>query len=177
MLTMYAVILSILLVMEIIAGILVVVFRNDIQENLDKSMNETVKTLYWREENVGDTDAWDYTQKTLKCCGATVGPADWQNSYYSNTTKNVVPDSCCVLEDVKAKSLEPVNRTACHLAATDLNDAFIHTKGCSPALTEWIDDHSAILIGVAFGVAVLQMVAIIFACCTKSSLKSQYETI
>ncbi|ELU01470.1 hypothetical protein CAPTEDRAFT_222851 [Capitella teleta] len=180
MLTMYACVLSVLLILEIIAGILAIVFRNDIQRNLEKSMNDTVNSYYGDPDHAGDTEAWDFTQKSLKCCGSKGGPADWENSAWKalNPNKNV-PDTCCVLVDINAKVPTPVNVTMCNLAAKESNPSneFLHSEGCSDALSDWIDSHSAILIGVAFGVACLQMFAIIFACCTKSSLKSQYEYI
>jgi len=191
MLMTYATILTILLIMQITAGILGAVFRNQILEELEASMNKTVTVFYGDDTKSAETEAYDFMQKTFKCCGVNDGPTDWVNTFwanqiaFSNTTfKQVVPDSCCLLSDFDATI--PVDRVKCnHYASGGVNstndetaDQFVHMSGCRESLVDWIKSHAAILIGVVFGIAVIQLLGIIFACCIKNGLrKSDYQYV
>jgi len=190
MLMTYAVIVGLILVIQIIAGILCAVFKDEIVNELSSSMNETVKVKYGQDGYEDTTDAFDYMQRSFKCCGATVGPDDYQdsawilhNETYDNNTTIPVPLTCCTLYNPYDYDEEPnpVNATLCYNYAQNLtaSDAYLYvnTEGCQPQLHDWIVNHSGILLGVAFGLAIVQLFGICFACMVAKGVRSEYEYV
>lgn len=181
MLITYAVVLGILLILEVTAGILGVVYRNKIMDTLDSSMNKTVHEFYGQNGHEGSTTAWDFTQVEFKCCGATVGPSDWTTSLWATNHTDPVPLTCCVLLNSNSKSPKPVDKDRCMAAAKNPNMAnatdYIHTEGCKEGLKTWVRSHSAVLIGIAFAVAAIQIIAMAVACCLRNAVKSGYEYV
>merc|ERR1712018_23508 len=84
MLLTYAVIITILFVIQVIAGICGVVFKDKILDVLGSSMNETVISRYGQTNMDETTQSWDYMQRSFKCCGAE-GIKDWQSSEWAKT--------------------------------------------------------------------------------------------
>lgn len=138
---------------ELAAGIYVAVFKNDIDGKLNKGLVDSIKNNYFGE--MGPT--WDIIQKELKCCGGN-SYLDYENSTWAKnqTHGEKVPLSCCVLVNDK-----PKNETLCQLAI----DNYVNLKGCREALTDWVNSHSAILIGVGCGIAALEIIGLICAIC------------
>jgi len=93
--------------------------------------------------------AMDKVQEQFKCCGYsdTNGDKDY------NVT---VPDSCY--------SGKGANKT-------------LNTEGCVKGLEKFLKDHLLIVGGVGIGVAFIQLIGIIFACCMMRSIKKEYEVM
>jgi len=188
MLTTYAVIVGIILGIQLLAGILGAVFKDKIIAELNTSMNTTVYEKYGQVGFNETSDSWDYMQRLFGCCGALEGPTEWKDSrWYADQGENsthVVPVTCCTLTnpDKFDEAAVPVNETLCYLAVTnssavtDVND-YVHTQACEPRLEAWVVDHASILIGIAFGLAVVQLMGIIFACCVAKGVRQQYEYV
>ncbi|CAL1533717.1 unnamed protein product [Lymnaea stagnalis] len=138
---------------ELAAGIYVAVFKNDIDGKLNKGLVDSIKKNYFGE--MGPT--WDIIQKELKCCGGN-SYLDYENSTWARNQTNVtkVPLSCCVLEKEK-----PINETLCQ----QTKENYFYSKGCREALLDWVNSHSAILIGVGCGIAALEIIGLICAIC------------
>lgn len=173
MLITYATVLGLLLVLEVTAGILAAVFRNDIMDTLDKSMNKTVFEYYGEPDHTASTTAWDFTQVKFTCCGATVGPSDWANSNWRKNSSDPFPLTCCELINDDSKNPQPRDKQKC----MNSESGFINSQGCKKGLESWIRSHAGILIGVAFAVAAIQIIAMVFACCLKKSIKAGYEYV
>lgn len=179
MLQTYAVILAMLVILQVAAGIAGIVFRNRISEEIGGSMNKTVQELYRFNGTDETTLAFDLTQKEFKCCGSE-GFADWQTSSWRKSSgQQPVPLSCCVLLDVP--EIVALNATACFAAANNpgLPDAasYLNIQGCQPALKDWVNQHAGILIGIAIGLAVVQIFAMAMACCLRERVKSEYQYV
>ncbi|XP_055701255.1 23 kDa integral membrane protein-like isoform X2 [Phlebotomus papatasi] len=84
-------------------------------------------------------------QSQLECCGL-AGPQDWGTD---------VPPSCC----------------APGTANCNIINAF--QVGCTSALEDWVDMSKHIIAWVALGVAVIQLVALIFACCLGNHIRNE----
>lgn len=174
MLMMYTFIVGFILLLQIVAGILAAVFRDKVEAGMEKSMNETVMSKYGQIDQEGLTESWDYMQKEFKCCGATDGPKDWENSLWKSSLKNdtvKVPESCC-----KTDNLKMCWDVAYNTSIPERSD-FIYTNGCKEELLDWIKNHAGIIIGVAFGLAVFQVLVIIMACCLRKAITNQYEYV
>uniref|UniRef100_A0A6B2EH14 Tetraspanin n=1 Tax=Phlebotomus kandelakii TaxID=1109342 RepID=A0A6B2EH14_9DIPT len=86
----------------------------------------------------------DTVQSQLECCGVN-GPGDWVTA---------IPSSCC----------------APGVTNCGYDNAF--RTGCNAALADWVDISKHIIAWVALGVAVIQLVALIFACCLGNHIRN-----
>ncbi|XP_061429947.1 tetraspanin-33-like isoform X2 [Lethenteron reissneri] len=141
------------------------------------------------QEYRGDHDlqnAIDYMQREFLCCGA-LSRMDWNRSrYFQCSADNPspercgVPYSCCV--PIQG---EVVMNTMCGYGAQLLPDgsgggdggggiggggsgvvarAPVFTEGCLGRVERWVDSNLLLLLGLAFGLAVLQLIGISLAC-------------
>jgi len=120
---------------------------------------------------------------------AVVQLMDHQSGPIAPGTRNgnkshVVPLTCCVLTNQNKfnENPLPVNETLCYLAVSDSSAVenvhdYVYTEGCEPQLRDWIVSNAEILIGVAFGLAVIQLFGIVFACCVLKGTRSEYEYV
>jgi len=189
-LTIYAVIVGFLFGVQLLAGIMGAVFKDQLLDVLGESMNTTVHDLYGQEGYTEGSQSWDYMQRLFKCCGAIEGPSEWKSSqWYSHqvpvngSEPNPVPLTCCVLtNDLKfEEDPQPLNTTLCYEAATSGSlsnpQDYIHTQACKPRLEDWIKSNTSLIIGVAFGLAFVELFGILFACCIIKGVRSQYEYV
>merc|ERR1712168_1531534 len=95
MLVSYASIVSVILILQIAAGIVVLVYKDQITKKLKLSMYKSLKYKYGF-KNDALTKAFDFLQRYLNCCGVE-SPTDWAESNWFKKTKQIVPLSCCVL--------------------------------------------------------------------------------
>ncbi|KAI8783739.1 tetraspanin-18-like [Biomphalaria glabrata] len=150
---------------ELAAGIYVAVFKNDIDSKLKTGLVDSIKKNY-----EGDMQTtWDLVQKELKCCGGD-SYLDYQNSTWSHKQSSDVkiPESCCELVNGVDR-----NKTLCMEATA----GYFYTKGCREALLDWVNSHSAILIGVGCGIAGLEIIGLICAICFCRHIdKDKYES-
>ncbi|XP_028393255.1 CD63 antigen-like [Dendronephthya gigantea] len=151
MLTIFVVLLVILLVIEIAAAITAYVYKDKMKGYLEDGFNDAL-------DNYNNSDyrkALDTVQKDFDCCGGTDGPASY-------TSRNItIPSSCCA----KLK-----NGTSC-------NEHNAYKKGCVDKLFDYLEHHLAIVGGLAVGVAVIQVIGIIFACVVRRDVKEGYNYV
>lgn len=158
----YAFLLGFILLLEIMAVILA--YALNIQINLVKPLENTLPN-YWSSHHELITSAWDKSQKELRCCGVH-GYRDWTVNPTLNKTGSV-PDSCCVKEakDCGQKILLMVNTTT------------IYTEGCFDKVIYWAGQHNPIIRGAVAGLALLELVCVICACCLARSIRREYEAV
>jgi len=150
MVTTFAVLLGIIFVLEIVAGILGFVYKGKVKEKGDAAVARAV-TKYDTED--GAKGFLDWTQKTLKCCGK-AGAAD-----YDARAKGI-PGSCCGKANDKMCSKSEA-----------------HKKGCTMKFEEFVKDNLLLVGGFAIGIAFIQLLGIVFACCLMSAIKVEYTTV
>lgn len=159
MLLTFAGLLCLIFVMEFAAGIAAFVYRDDIAAEAEKQLDKSMKE--YNATNPNDvTKEWDTMQKNLHCCGAH-NYTDWYT--HSIIPNGSVPISCCMnisvnCGDDKAKQTSPTG---------------IYQQGCVKKLSEEISSKAVIIGGIGIGIAFIQILGIIFACCLASSLKNQ----
>lgn len=140
---MYALLLTMLLVMQLSAAIAAYTSRNFIPEMVNQNMYAVMQEY---EEGSGTpaTEGMDFLQYRLGCCGINTY-VDWErynvsiHPYYN--TSWVVPQSCCV----------------------DVECNYIFDQGCYPALSYVISQCAALLGTGALCVAFVQFLGVIFA--------------
>ncbi|XP_059812031.1 CD63 antigen isoform X2 [Hypanus sabinus] len=152
MITTFAVLLVLIFLVEIAAAIAGYVFKDKIRDAFEKSFNQTMER--YNQTTSNDIDNW---QEQFHCCGS----ADYHD--WLLPLNNTVPDSCC----------KHVSKDC----GKDVTAANIYTRGCVQLINDWLKNNIVIVAGVALGIALFQLLGIIFACVLMKGIKSGYEVM
>lgn len=146
---LYAAFLVIILIAQIGAGIAAYWLQGDLSEEVAKNMNNAMDN-YKMKDFDGVTHTWDIVQHNLHCCGVEA-PSDWAKNRNDTFQADQFPDSCCegdIVEncgkDIQAKK---------------------YTEGCFKLFEEQFVDNIGTIGGVALGVAGLEFLVVLIACC------------
>ncbi|XP_014679689.1 PREDICTED: CD63 antigen-like [Priapulus caudatus] len=106
---------------------------------------------------------------SFECCGA-VNYTDWaMNSFYKDNTD--VPDSCC----------KPVADAEGYLDGCGkgqrANATNIYTIGCADGMQNWFVDNIVLIGGIGIGIAFIQILGIVLACCLGRGIRKEYEVV
>ncbi|KAF5307910.1 hypothetical protein FQR65_LT06477 [Abscondita terminalis] len=155
MIITFSAFLIIIFCLEMAAGIAGYVRRNDIEDMLDTHLNNTMHEYY----NKADAKrSWDIMQHELKCCGMN-GPSDWAEIIHNNS----LPHTCCPPD---------VTESPC---TTQYPDKY--EKSCLTELKQALVKYGTIIGGVGVGIALVQLIGVVFACCLARSIRKEYETV
>lgn len=94
----------------------------------------------------------------LHCCGVN-GYKDWAAVFKNNT----LPHTCCE---------NTMNDGSCTTKSDN-----IYKDGCEPKVKRILDQGTYIIGGVGIGIAVVQILGVIFACALARSIRKEYETV
>ncbi|XP_056096097.1 CD63 antigen [Rhinichthys klamathensis goyatoka] len=158
MITVFAVLLSLIVIIEIGTAIAGYVLGGKLPATLEKGFKVMITEYNKTKE---DRDAVDAIQKQFKCCGGN-SSQDWVNFTSSHTT---VPDSCCI------------NVTKdCGIGA--IHDAKkIYTDGCNLILEKLLKENILWFAVGALVVAFVQITGIVLACILMQAIRSGYEVM
>jgi len=185
---LYAGIVIIIFIGQIAAGVLAVIFKDDVQDRLKTFLDDNIKTHYTTGVRIVNnalklpSDAlelgWDTAQVTFECCGNT-NYSDWTtatkfNRAYSGTfsgktisvTNAQVPITCCKMVDhTKFPSkLSEISFVDAQMCLTNPNSTYINTQGCYQSVKDLLLKYAKVAIGVGLGIAFIEIVGIIAAC-------------
>ncbi|XP_017893667.1 CD63 antigen-like [Ceratina calcarata] len=158
MVLVFAVSLSLVLVLEFAAAIAAYALKDGIKGLLVDKINTTMH-LY--KQNDEATDAIDFLQSRLYCCGYN-GPRDWADIM---PTEMGLPDSCknCMNIDIVHFGADTFEDSACGH----------YEHGCIRSLSIIIN-RSALYIGTgAIAIALIQLTGIMFACMLGRAIRRQ----
>ena len=131
---MYGFLLFCILIAQIGAGIAAFALKGDLNDEIEKNMNEGLK--FYDNGNEAFTTTWDLVQQNVECCGVT-DYKDWEIRYNETTpTAQVVPNSCCIDGIVDKCGARP-----------DFNVDKIYTSGCFSKFSEMFMDNLNIVGG------------------------------
>lgn len=155
----FAVLLGLVFILEIAAGIAGFVLRGKVESMMRKGMTESMDR-YGKPQYAGVTKAWDEVQDQFDCCGVNTWK-DWEkiNSTY-------VPESCCKVRE----------SATCGKIIANMNTT-INTDGCVAGFKDFLEGNIYTLGGIGVGLAFVQIIGVIFACCLAKSIKKEYETV
>ncbi|KAB0800349.1 hypothetical protein PPYR_06089 [Photinus pyralis] len=168
LLAAYAIFLSILLLLEMTAGILGFVFKDWIKSQATAGFQTFI--IHYREDP-DQQNLIDWIQEDwLQCCGIE-GPKDWdRNNYFNCSSRDIgsreacgVPFSCC-----KRKSNEVIKNKQCGYDVRKPGFNFdvskiIYEKGCIQSVEEWIERNMISLTTCAIFILFAQILGICFA--------------
>lgn len=153
MLITFAVMLGLIFIMEVAGGITGYLLQDDIHGMLETRMASGMQD-YGKHQDI--TNSWDVLQYDLKCCGVKSG-TDWE-PVFQNTT---LPHSCCPGLPV---DVECVDDKASQV-------------GCLATLQALLEENTVRIGAFGIGVACVQLIGVIFACCLARSIRREYETV
>ncbi|XP_043283337.1 CD63 antigen-like [Venturia canescens] len=156
MIITFSVLLLLIFALELGAGISGYMMRAEVGRMLQNRMNATMP-LYKTDPDV--QRSWDIMQHDLQCCGIN-SSSDWWVSQYKEPN---LPATCC--------TEIPANEQC------DYNGIRVSNDGCMAKLKNTIEDKAVILGAVGIGIALVQLIGVIFACCLARSIRREYETV
>ncbi|VDL61634.1 unnamed protein product [Hymenolepis diminuta] len=168
-LRLYAIVLTIALILQFCAAAAALIYYRLALNWNAEALSYRMKNEYHLHDN-DITRSVDELQKQYKCCGAW-NYHDWQWSGLENNSKlavsensktpSIVPNSCCIGPYPECgKIIHPSN---------------IYYKGCILKITEELNSTLFIICVVLFGLAIVELVGVILACCYWKAPKHAYS--
>ena len=154
MLMTFSVLLTLVFILEVSAAIAAYLLNNKLKDMISNKMLESMNDY---SDHAEVREVWNNTQQMMKCCGSK-DYKDWQ----PYLEKIQVPDSCCIKND-DCGNMYKINPS----------EGKIYVKGCAQGLIDWAKSHIAIIAGVALGVAFVEIIGIILACCLGFSINKE----
>lgn len=152
MLIAYLMLLSLVILTEITAAVLVLTYRIKLNETLKDAMNFIILSQYAQPGFEAQTKAFDELQAKFKCCGA-VDFSDWSSSSYilsqkisPDTPYNKVAESCC--------------KSPSTLCAVRDHPSNIYSTGCVPTIETNMSEHILVYSLLVLGCCVFQVCGI-----------------
>lgn len=139
MLVVYAILVMILLVAQLVIVIMFAVFRNKVDDQFKNDLKKLLKEKYGSDQEY--TNSFNSMFQSFQCCGI---------EKPSDIPTLTLPKECCPNPD-------PISKTCT-----------ISTKlypGCYPKIESYISTYNGVFIGVGVAVLIFQLLCIIFAFC------------
>ncbi|XP_076438063.1 tetraspanin-18-like [Babylonia areolata] len=171
LLGLYSVIVFIIVIVQLAAAGMAIAFREKVTENLQNFLKRGVSHHYegTADSNDSFSRAFDFAQIYFECCGVT-GPEDFngtkwfQNRPLANMT---VPLTCCQLTDREAflsNNQIVLQDRDCPFKAPSADNPNT-AQPCFQKIKDWILARAGIVIGIALCIVVIEILAIVMACC------------
>lgn len=150
MLILFICFIVIVLLCETALIVLAFVYRSEAKRYATDAVSDAIKNTYNQAGQTAITKAVDNIQSNFKCCGAS-NYTDWLGSKWIKSNVGLrVPKSCCI-----------DNYSTCQNASLPVSN--MYTKDCASELESWAKKNLAIVGGVAAGVLIIELLALLFA--------------
>ncbi|XP_059727857.1 CD63 antigen [Haemorhous mexicanus] len=158
MVTTFAVLLSLIFLVEIAAAITGYVFKHKVHGLVEEGLWEAVRSY---EQDPSLAAALDKIQQEFSCCGVN-NFTDWA-SVGRFGANDSVPSSCCRRPGA-----------ACNVHPSP---ATVFAEGCLPSLEAWVKRNMLVLAAMALGIAFFEVLGVLFSCCLMRGIRSGYEVM
>uniref|UniRef100_A0A8C3C0T0 Tetraspanin n=1 Tax=Cairina moschata TaxID=8855 RepID=A0A8C3C0T0_CAIMO len=150
MLLLFFIGLLLILILQVTGGILGAVYRSQIETSLNTTLNDNVKLLQdTTEEAKRFQETFQKFQTENKCCGLLNGAADWGSNFD-------IP-----IGDSQVCGCEPTGEEA-NLCVYYKNK-YVYKTVCKEVIIKYLQDHMLIIMGIAFGLAVIEILGLGFS--------------
>ncbi|XP_057285480.1 tetraspanin-8 [Pezoporus wallicus] len=145
MLMLFFIGLLLILILQVTGGILGAVYRSQIETSLKETLQESVNTLQSStEESKVLQEKLQKFQTMNQCCGLLNGPSDWG--------KNIGNNKICECELKSSSDL-----------CTYYQGRYVYKNPCGDVIIDYLKDHLLIIMGIAFGLAVIEIIGLGFS--------------
>nr|XP_033798621.1 tetraspanin-15 [Geotrypetes seraphini] len=154
--------LGICLLLELIGGILALVFRHQTMDFFNNNIRKGIENYY---DDLDFKNIMDFVQKQFKCCGG-ADFKDWdKNAYHKCSSPGPlacgVPYTCCI------SNKTAVMNTLCGYKTIDQErlkvQHIIYTRGCTDAVILWFLDNYKIMAIVLLSVLIPQFLGVLLS--------------
>ncbi|XP_061909356.1 CD63 antigen [Entelurus aequoreus] len=159
MVTMFAILLSLVIIVQIAAAIAGYVFRNKVSDVVQDSLADMISR--YSNSSAEFKAGVDAMQEDLKCCGVN-NSSDWRSFQPDETS---VPDSCCLNVS-----------TNCGVGAMT-DSAKVYQEGCRSAVEDLLRKNIQWVIIAALVLALVEIMGVVFACVLMRGIRSGYEVM
>jgi hypothetical protein len=168
LLTCYAMILLIFMLMEIAAGSAALVYRKEARNYIKAAMKSTLDQYIpstSREDRGGVSLMWDRIMANYECCGVD-NSTDIEHSKHWHAQEYMkIPMACCILRD--KMGISPTD-AKCAKNPSDENSNM--NKGCYNSLAAEVENHSIVPMQILSLSAVCQAMGMVLAFCLCQSI-------
>nr|XP_048274700.1 tetraspanin-8 [Myodes glareolus]XP_048274701.1 tetraspanin-8 [Myodes glareolus]XP_048274702.1 tetraspanin-8 [Myodes glareolus] len=145
MLLLFFIGLLLILFLQVAAGILGATFKSESSRLLNETLHENVKLLTQSTEEAKKfQEAMISFQAEFKCCGLVKGAQDWGANF------NEAQESCKCTEAPESQ-------------CSSYNGYKVNTQTCLSLIKDLVEKNIIIVIGVAFGLAVIEILGLVFS--------------
>ncbi|XP_054497517.1 tetraspanin-6 isoform X1 [Agelaius tricolor] len=164
MLKLYAMLLSLIFLIVLVAAIVGFVFRHEIKTSFESNLDLALKNYNATADP--HSEAVDTIQRTLHCCGVQ-NYSDWERTEYFS--QKGIPSSCCKNpNDCSEEDLKDPNKAQLK----------VFVNGCFFLVTSTMESKMSVVAGISFGIACFQLIGIILSCCLSRYItNNQYEMV
>ncbi|XP_061840136.1 CD63 antigen [Nerophis lumbriciformis] len=159
MVTMFAIFLSLVIIVQIAAAIAGYIFRNKVSDVVQDSLADMISR--YSNSSAEFKASVDAMQEDLKCCGMN-NSSDWRSF---RVDENSVPDSCCLNVS-----------TNCGVGAMT-NSTKVYQEGCRNAVEDLLRKNIQWVIIAALVLAFVEIMGVVFACVLMRGIRSGYEVM
>ncbi|KAM4733726.1 CD82 molecule b [Anableps anableps] len=170
LLGLYFTCLLLIFIAQVTAAVLIYIQRDPLKHEMSIIIKGMI--VNYTGQNKTTEHAWDFIQRTIKCCGWT-GPGNWsENALIKNSTQNLYSCSCrndtLPGTDVKEFGL-------CENLSPQLP---VYETGCITSVEKWLLDNCGIILGICVGVAIVELLGMILSMCLcKSVVQEDYTKV
>lgn len=144
MLLLFFIGLLLILLLQVAAGILEATFKPESERILNETLYKNVKLLRETSEDGEQFQkAMTAFQEEFKCCGLVDGAVDWGINFdqaYESCKCSNPSDSC-----------------------TSYSGKYVYKQTCISFIKDLVSNHIIIVIGIAFGLAVIEILGLVFS--------------
>nr|XP_020733072.1 tetraspanin-15 [Odocoileus virginianus texanus] len=153
-------ILGICLIIELIGGVVALIFRNQTIDFLNDNIRRGIENYY---DDLDFKNIMDFVQKEFKCCGGE-DYRDWSKNQYHDCSAPGplacgVPYTCCF------RNTSEVMGTLCGSQSSSPQrlsvQNIIYVRGCTSAVLIWFTDNYTIMAGLLLGILLPQFLGVL----------------
>ncbi|XP_051243290.1 tetraspanin 35 isoform X1 [Dicentrarchus labrax] len=184
MLMLFFLIILLVFIAEIAGAVVILVFRPLLDELFVKFGTAAVKSIkkdYGKNSDI--TGLWNTTMSTLHCCGF-YNSSDFTGSPYYTDHSNSFPPQCCADTDEPCTQSVGITESQYdqfqnHFEWIKVNSTFLPLyfpqtiTGCFPKIKDLIDSNTVVIVGVALGIAALEVCAMTVSMILFCRIKSE----
>ncbi|NXO07956.1 TSN8 protein, partial [Oriolus oriolus] len=149
MLMLFFIGLLLIVILQVTGGVLGAVYRSKVELALNLTLQENVEAL---QSTAGAYEEYQETvqkfEKENQCCGLLNGPEDWGENF------NKPSSTICQCE---------VERPSSSDLCTMYQGRYIYKKSCGEVIMKILKDNLVIIMGIAFGLAVIEILGLVFS--------------
>ncbi|NWS20698.1 TSN8 protein, partial [Pachyramphus minor] len=150
MLLLFFIGLLLILILQVTGGILGAVYRSQAETILNVTLMSSVKEL---QSSTQDSkvfqEEFQKFERENHCCGLLNGPKDWGDNFKNPSGSYKI----CQCE------LQKPSQDLC----TDFQGRYIYRTPCGEVILKYLKDHLVIIMGIAFGLAVIEILGLVFS--------------